>query len=527
MQTLSSPSRDQPCYTREDWQRGYQSQPQESTYWITDIQGQIPPDLQGTLFRNGPGLLDVNGQTLHHPFDGDGLICQITLSQGRAHFRSRYVKTEGYLAERQADRILYRGVFGTQKPGGWLANCFDTQLKNIANTNVIYWGGKVLALWEAAEPHHLDPHTLDTVGLDRLQGLLKPGGAFSAHPRFDPGSERTHGEPRLVNFSVKAGLSSSITLYEFNTQGDVVQTQTRSIPGFAFLHDFAITPNYAIFFQNPVTFNPLPFALGLKSAAQCVGFQPDRPTKALVIPRDPSQSLITIDLPSCFVFHHANAFETQAPVAQTAQSSAATATDGSDRDALGDRGDRIIVDSICYDFFPNVGPDDDFLEVDFDSYPAGKLWRYELDLSTATGTSTLMIDRPCEFPSQNPQLVGQKARYYYIGTAHNPTGNSPLQAVMKVDLDTGREMVHSFAPRGFMGEPLFVPRPGARAEDDGWVLILTYQADRHVSALAILNAQTLQPEAMLYLNEHIPYGLHGTFTPEVLGLPDSGDGSVG
>ncbi len=495
--TTTDQASDRPCYTREDWQRGYQSQPQESTYWITDIQGQIPPDLRGTLFRNGPGLLNINGQAIHHPFDGDGLICQITLDQGRAHFRSRYVKTEGYLAEQKADRILYRGVFGTQKPGGWLANCFDIQLKNIANTNVIYWGGKVLALWEAAEPHHLDPQTLDTIGLDRLNNLLQPGDAFSAHPRFDPGSPHTNGEPRLVNFGVKAGLSSSIHLYEFNSQGELVQQQTRSIPGFAFLHDFAITPNYAIFFQNPVTFNPIPFVLGLKGAGQCVGFQGDRPTKALVIPRDPNRAMVTIDLPPCFVFHHANAFETKTPAG----------------------GDRIVVDSICYDFFPNLGPDDDFLDIDFDSYPAGKLWRYELDLDTATGASTKLIDRPCEFPSQNPQLVGQKAQYYYIGTAHQPQGNSPLQAVMKLDLATGREKIYSFAPRGFMGEPLFVPRPGATAEDDGWVLILTYQADRHASALAILNAQTLTPAATLYLKEHIPYGLHGTFTPDVLGLP--------
>ena len=70
---------------------------------------------------------------------------------------NRYVRTEGWLAEEKAGKVLYRGVFGSQKPGGRLANAFDLRLKNIANTNVVTLGDQLLALWEAAEPHALDP----------------------------------------------------------------------------------------------------------------------------------------------------------------------------------------------------------------------------------------------------------------------------------------------------------------------------------------------------------------------------------
>ncbi|HEY9891939.1 MAG TPA: carotenoid oxygenase family protein, partial [Candidatus Sericytochromatia bacterium] len=64
-------------YERNDWKKGYESQPNEYDYWIEDIEGEIPADLKGTLFRNGPGLLEVNGQRIHHPFDGDGMISAI------------------------------------------------------------------------------------------------------------------------------------------------------------------------------------------------------------------------------------------------------------------------------------------------------------------------------------------------------------------------------------------------------------------------------------------------------------------
>ncbi len=92
-------------YTREDWQKGYESQPKEYDYWIEDIEGEIPVDLQGTFFRNGPGLLDINGQKIAHPFDGDGMINAIAIKNGRARYQNRYVKTAGYLAEKKQEKF--------------------------------------------------------------------------------------------------------------------------------------------------------------------------------------------------------------------------------------------------------------------------------------------------------------------------------------------------------------------------------------------------------------------------------------
>jgi all-trans-8'-apo-beta-carotenal 15,15'-oxygenase len=472
-------------YAVSDWQRGYESLTTEYSYAITNIDGEIPAGLEGTLFRNGPGKLDINGEMLHHPFDGDGMISAVSFKDGKAWFRNRYVRTEGFLAESAAGKILYRGVFGTQKPGGWLANIFDLKFKNIANTSVIYWGDRLLALWEAGLPHELEPHTLETIGPSTLDNLLSDQDAWSAHPRIDPGAPGQ--EHRLINFSVKTGLSTQVTVYELSPHNELLQKKTFSIPGFAFIHDFIVTPRYYIFFQNPVSLNPIPFALGLRGAGQCIAFNDKQPTRVWIMPRG-AGTMQVLETESCFVFHHANAYEID---------------------------NQIVVDSICYANFPTVEPDVKFRNIEFGSLPEGQLWRFRIDLTHKTVSKEVLSNRCCEFPALNPQNSGRPYRFVVLGAAHETRGNAPLQALVKLDLSSGTQTSWSAAPRGFVGEPIFVPKPASTAEDEGWILSPIYNAEHHRTDIVILDAQAFEqgPIARLHLNHHIPYGLHGCFAP--------------
>ena len=92
-----------------------------------------------------------------------------------------------------------------------------------------------------------------------------------------------------------------------------------------------------------------------------------------------------------------------------------------------------------------------------------------------------------------------------------------MQAILKIDWETGERKAHSFAPHGFISEPIFVPKPNATAEDEGWILTLVYNGKNHHSTLAILDAQNIEGEAvaLLHLKHHIPYGLHGSWTDSV------------
>ncbi len=497
MVTISQPSTNEKSYSQEDWKRGYESQKGEYSYWIEKIEGHIPLDLEGTLFRNGPGALDVHGTPVRHPFDGDGMITAIAFRGGKAYFQNSFVKTKEFMEEQKAGKMLYRGVFGSQKPGGLFKNIFDLRLKNIANTNVIYWGNKLLALWEAAEPYRLDPYTLETLGIDYLDDTLKPGESFSAHPWIDPHCKMDNNEPCLVNFAIQPGPKTKINIFEMSPSGKLLRRHSHDVKGFAFIHDFAITPNYCIFFQNPVTYNPFPFLFGLKGAGECMSFEKDQPTSIIIIPRKaPYQNVKVFQAKAGFIFHHANAFEKD--------------------------DQTLCIDSVCYGELSQLNNEGSFKDVDFSSISPGQLWRFTVDLKEENVEKEMLDPWVVEFPVIHPQKVGRDYRYVYLGATHNPEINAPLQGLLKLDLQTKERQFYSFAPRGFAGEPIFVPKPNAQKEDEGYVLVLTYNSASHTSELVIFDAQNIPQGAIatLKLNHHIPYGLHGSWADQIF-IPES------
>ena len=88
-------------------------------------------------------------------------------------------------------------------------------------------------------------------------------------------------------------------------------------------------------------------------------------------------------------------------------------------------------------------------------------------------------------------------------------------AIAKIDTVTKR-CLRWHEPGGMVGEPAFVPRPGATDEDDGAVLSIVTQADGR-SALLVLDGATMQEVARATLPYGLPNGFHGCFVPETGG----------
>jgi all-trans-8'-apo-beta-carotenal 15,15'-oxygenase len=60
------------------------------------------------------------------------------------------------VAEQRAREPLFTGTFGTlnaRQRGYSLAALLDVAIKNVANTNVLCWGGGCWAMFEAGQPY--------------------------------------------------------------------------------------------------------------------------------------------------------------------------------------------------------------------------------------------------------------------------------------------------------------------------------------------------------------------------------------
>lgn len=126
--------------------RIFESLEDEHDYVVSHVDGQVPAELRGTLYRNGPGRLEIGGSPLGHMFDGDGMLTAFTIADGRVRFRNRYVRTQHYVASAGRHGPPQRG-FGTLRPGGPMANALRLPA-NVANTSVVLHAGELLALWE-------------------------------------------------------------------------------------------------------------------------------------------------------------------------------------------------------------------------------------------------------------------------------------------------------------------------------------------------------------------------------------------
>src|ERR1700749_3222069 len=70
------------------------------------IHGEVPPELHGTYYRVGadPAWPPAPGVTSDFYFNADGMVAMFRCSGGDVDFRTRYVRTPRFVAEREARR---------------------------------------------------------------------------------------------------------------------------------------------------------------------------------------------------------------------------------------------------------------------------------------------------------------------------------------------------------------------------------------------------------------------------------------
>lgn len=445
--------------------------PREHGFEPLVVEGTLPAELRGTLFRNGPGQFGQFGRKYSHPFEGDGAITAVRFAGGQALGASRITPTKGLLEERAAGEIRY----GLSVP--WLrriSNGLRGRGKNTANTSVMLWQGRLFGLLEVAKPTEVSREDLAMIGETDLDGVVV--GGFSAHPH------RVASRHAIYNFGLEYGRKTKLHTYELPDHGPARRLGSIELDGAPMLHDFIATDTHLVFFLSPARVHIPRMLLQLGSFQDLFRWQPELGTEIICIPIDRPAEPIRFTTDAFYQWHFTNAFS---------------------------RGNQLVVDYVRYPDFAS------FYEIGAFSNGGGYnalgnscAHRAVIDLDTKTLRSEPTLARACEFPSVAPGREGTEHALSYLALEE-------LRGIGKLDAHTSMLTEHMLPDTQRITEPLFVPRANATREDDGWLVALIHDEPTNRACLGVYDAARIPdgPIARAWFDHQVPITFHGTFAP--------------
>jgi len=436
------------------------------------VSGELPRELNGTLYRNGPNpQFESSGA---HWFVGDGMLHAFHLENGRASYRNRWVRTPKWRAEHDAGRALFGG-FGRKLPDAPASTPADG---GVANTNIVFHAGRLLALEEAHLPTEIEPGTLATRGACNYSNRI--AGPFTAHPKIDP----VTGEMVFFGYNAAGPLTPTLSFGSISAAGEVTRFERFEAPYASMVHDFIVTENHLLFPVLPLTGSMERATRGRPPYA----WEPDKGAYVGVMKRKGSaKNIVWFRAESCYVFHVMNAWE---------------------------HGDRIVADVMQFEEAP-LFPHPDGRPTDPNKSRA-RLTRWTFDLSGNTDrfSQDCLDDLTGEFPRIDDRRAGLTSGHGWYACA-NPDLPvlSWLSGLVHVD-GSGKRLGNYILPAGdTISEPVFVARGSDAAEADGWLLAAVWRARENRSDLAVFNATDVAagPMALVHLGHRVPDGFHGNW----------------
>lgn len=452
--------------------------------------GQLPADLDGAYIVNGPNQrFKPSGR--YHYYDGDGMLHATYFKDGKASYKSRWIRTPAFIAEEKAGEAMWPGLcgpFNHELPG--------SPIKDNSNTDIIFYQGKLMSLWYLAGcPQAIDPITLQTLGPETLNNALSHN--LSAHSKVDP---RT-GELVFFNYQdVEPYMSYGVA----NTDSGIRLDVPIDLPGPRSPHDLGMTEHFSVLHDLPY-FHDVDILMRHKK--RVVRFHPDVPARFGLIPRyGDAGDVRWFDAEPCYILHLVNCWE---------------------------EGDVVVMVG-CRQ--PNPGGNRDPQDGPLASQLAERrrihqLHEWRFDLRTGQTHERSLNDLNLEFPTINNRLSGVKNRYAYLQLLPEGIGVDGIEgrcqtfdALVKFDMQTLTYQRYDYGVGVSGSESWFAPRAGTDSsyeEDDGYVI--TYAHSRHdwVSRCLIFDAKDIAqgPIATLRMPRRFNIGFHATWV-DGCDLPD-------
>ncbi|MBZ3872905.1 Beta,beta-carotene 15,15'-monooxygenase [Sciurus carolinensis] len=496
------------------------------------VTGRIPAWLQGTLLRNGPGMHTVGETRYNHWFDGLALLHSFSIRDGEVHYRSKYLRSDTYNANIEANRIVV-SEFGTMAYPDPCKNIFSKAFSYLSHTipdftdncliNIMKCGDDFYATTETNYIRKIDPRTLETLQKVDYRKYVAINLA-TAHPHYDGAGNVLNmgtsivdkGKTKYVIFKIPATVPVGILQPGLIV---TVYVKVSPFPSVVYYHSFGITENYVVFLEQPFRLDILKMATAYMrgvSWASCMAFHREDKTYIHIIDQRTGKPVPTkFHTDALVVFHHVNAYE---------------------------EGNCVLFDVIAYEddslyqLFYLANLNQDFEEnCRLTSVPTLRRFAVPLHvdknaevgsnlIKVASTTATALKEKDDQVYCQ-PELLYEGLELPRINYAHNGKQYryvfaaevqwSPIPTkILKYDILTKSTL--KWAEEGcWPAEPLFVPAPGAKDEDDGIILSAIVSTDpQKLPFLLILDAKNFTELARASVAVEMHLDLHGLFIPD-------------
>ncbi|XP_047063832.1 carotenoid cleavage dioxygenase 7, chloroplastic-like [Lolium rigidum] len=536
------------------------------------VEGAIPADFPaGTYYLAGPGMFSDDHGSIVHPLDGHGYLRSFRFHPDHGvHYAARYVETAAK-SEEKGDgaswKFTHRGPFSVLQGGHRVGNV--KVMKNVANTSVLWWGGRLLCLWEGGMPYELDPNTLETIGpfdllgladeaaaaqgrvtgrprqrrpwlveagLDVATRMLRPilSGVFSmppkrllAHYKVDPKRNRL----LMVACNAEDMLlpRANFTFYEFDVGFGLVQKREFVLPAHLMIHDWAFTDSHYVVLGNRIKLDIPGSALAMTGTYPMIG----------ALQLDPSKETTPVYLLPRSTEALASGRDWTVPVEAPAQMWSMHVGNAFEEDlGRGGMDIRLHMSACSYEWFhfhrmfgyswKNKKLDPTFMNAARGKELLPRLVQVAIELDKRGACRRCSVKRmsyqwnkPADFPAINPSYANKRSRFIYAGGASGSRKflpYFPFDSVVKVDVSDGTSRRWSCEGRKFVGEPVFIPTGGG--EDHGYVIIVEYAVSEDRCNLVVLDARKIGKKsalvAKLQVPKHLtfPMGFHGFWADE-------------
>jgi carotenoid cleavage dioxygenase-like enzyme len=443
-----------------------------------EVSGELPADLVGAYFRNGPNPVHAP-KNRYHPFDGDGMVHGVYFRDGAVAYRNRYVQTAALAGELATGRSVSPGVMG---PFDYGVSRFG--IKDTANTDLFWYAGDLMTLWyNAGDPYRLDSRTLETRGHFDLLGRRQR--RMSAHSKVDWHT----GELLFFDYGDEPPF---MTYGVADPKGSLLHEVAIDLPGPRLPHDLGFTTHYAILHDLPFFHD---MEVLRRHRYRVLTFHRDIPTRFGIVPRRGQGSEVRwFECQPCYILHVTNCWE---------------------------EGDWVVMDG-CRSLnpMPDARPGEGelasmlaYMRLEANAYR----WRFNLE--TGEVREGDIDDLNTEFNKSNPIFHGVKSRYSYhqrIPLLHEGGHTLRFTGLVKYDNDTGARCQWDYGPGVFGSEAVYAPKPGAdrqSAEDDGYVITLVTDSNNWRSHCLVFDATDIAqgPIARVSLPHRVPWGFHATW----------------